>query len=210
MPPRFKAYPNDYYQSQLFPANLFDLLPEDHECFLYRELFAQLDTSEVEAQYSPQGQRVYPPRQVVSILIYAYSHGVFSSREIERRCREDLGFLYIAGRNCPNFRVSSYFRKDHGALLINRPRKRDTFSGVSSRAPRPAGRRAMPTATERARCERRISAPASAPEKQRGTCPSRAPRANGGQAPEGLSQPVGVHLGFALGLSNEVGSHHKT
>ena len=117
MPPRFKAYPKDYYQSQLFPANVFDLLPEDHECFLYWELFAQLDTSEVEAQYSPQGQRAYPPRQVVSILIYAYSHGVFSSREIEKRCREDLGFLYIAGRNCPNFRVLSDFRKDHGAFF---------------------------------------------------------------------------------------------
>ena len=49
MPPRFKAYPKDYYQSQLFPANVFDLLPEDHECFLYQELFEQLDTSEVEA-----------------------------------------------------------------------------------------------------------------------------------------------------------------
>ena len=23
MPPRFKAYPKDYYQSQLFPANVF-------------------------------------------------------------------------------------------------------------------------------------------------------------------------------------------
>ena len=117
MPPRFKAYPKDYYQSQLFPANVFDLLPEDHDCFLYRELFAQLDTSEVEAQYSPQGQRAYPPRQVVSILTYAYSHGVFSSREIEKRCREDLGFMYIAGRNCPNFRVLSDFRKDHGAFF---------------------------------------------------------------------------------------------
>ena len=117
MPPRFKSYPKDYYQSQLFPANVFELLPQDHECFLYRDLFAQLDTSEVEAHYSPQGQRAYPPRQVVSILIYAYSHGVFSSRQIEKRCREDLGFLYIAGRNCPNFRVLSDFRKDHGAFF---------------------------------------------------------------------------------------------
>ncbi|MCY3775370.1 MAG: hypothetical protein OXH11_05270, partial [Candidatus Aminicenantes bacterium] len=69
----------------MFRANVFDLLPEDHDCFLYRELFAQLDTSEVEAQYRPQGQRAYPPRQIVTILIHAYSHGVFSSREIEKR-----------------------------------------------------------------------------------------------------------------------------
>ncbi len=117
MPPRFKAYPKDYYQSQLFPANVFDLLPEDHECFLYRDLFRQLDTTEVKARYSHRGQRAYAPRQIVSILIYAYSHGVFSSRQIEQRCREDLGFMYLAGRNCPNFRVLSDFRKDRGEFF---------------------------------------------------------------------------------------------
>ncbi len=96
---------------------MFDLLPEDHECFLYQELFEPLDTSEVEARYSHRGQRAYAPRQIVSILIYAYSHGVFSSRQIEQRCREDLGFMYLAGRNCPNFRVLSDFRKDRGEFF---------------------------------------------------------------------------------------------
>lgn len=117
MPPRFKPYARGHYQSQLFPASVFDLLPKDHDCFLYRDLFQQLDTREVEARYSLQGQRAYAPRQIVSILIYAYSHGVFSSRQIERRCRQDLAFLYIAGKNCPNFRVLSDFRKNHGAFF---------------------------------------------------------------------------------------------
>ena len=53
--------------------------------------------SEVEGRYSHRGQRAYAPRQIMSILIYAYSRGVFSSRQIEQRCREDLGFMYIAG-----------------------------------------------------------------------------------------------------------------
>ena len=113
MPP-FKDYPADCSQSQLFPDNVFDLLPDDHDCFVYRDLFEQLDTSEVDAQYSRRGQRAYAPRQIVSILIYAYSHGVFSSRQIEKRCNEDLGFMYIAGKHCPNFRVLSDFRKDRG------------------------------------------------------------------------------------------------
>ena len=117
MASRFKPYRKDYCQSRFFATNVFDLLPEDHECFLYQELFEQLDTSEVEAQYSYRGQRAYAPRQIVSILIYAYSRGVFSSRQIEQRCREDLGFMYIAGRNCPNFRVLSDFRKDRGEFF---------------------------------------------------------------------------------------------
>ncbi|MCY3769732.1 MAG: transposase [Gammaproteobacteria bacterium] len=117
MTPPFKAYPTEYSQSTLLPANVFDLLPEDHDCFVFQELFQQLDTREVEATYRPRGQRAYPPRQIISILVYAYSHGVYSSRQIEKRCNEDLGFMYIAGMNCPNFRVLSDFRKDHGGCF---------------------------------------------------------------------------------------------
>lgn len=113
MKPAFKDSPSEFNQHQLFPSNVFNLLDDDHECYLYHDLFQQLDTGEVEKQYSLLGQRAYHPRLVISILIYAYSRGVFSSREIERRCHEDLSFMYIAQMNCPNFRVLSDFRKDH-------------------------------------------------------------------------------------------------
>jgi len=97
----------------LSPSNIFDLLPDDHECFVYRELFEQLDTAAIEKLYSDKGQHAYHPKLIVSILIYAYSRGTFSSREIERRCKEDLSFMFIAQMGCPNFRVLSDFRKDH-------------------------------------------------------------------------------------------------
>ena len=85
--------------------------------FLFHDLFQQQDTRSVEANYSPNGQHAYPPRQITSILIYGYSHGVFSSRQLEKRCNEDLSFMYIAGRNCPNFRVLSDFRKDNAEFF---------------------------------------------------------------------------------------------
>lgn len=113
----FKSAPVEFHQHQLFPSNVFDLLPEEHDCFLYSELFEQLDTSSVEQAYSRKGQHAYHPKMIVSILIYAYSRGVFSSRQIERRCCEDLSFMYIAQSHCPNFRVLSDFRKDHGEFF---------------------------------------------------------------------------------------------
>lgn len=113
----FKSCPVEFHQHQLYPSNIFDLLPQDHECYLYTELFEQLDTSSVERLYSAKGQHAYSPKQIVSILIYAYSRGVFSSRQIERRCREDLSFMFIAQMNCPNFRVLSDFRKNHGVFF---------------------------------------------------------------------------------------------
>ncbi len=113
MKPPFKPSPVELNQRLMFPSSVFDLLKDDHECYLYQDIFKQLDTSELEGNYSNLGQWAYHPKLIVSILIYAYSRGVFSSREIERRCREDLSFLYIAQMNCPNFRVLSDFRKDH-------------------------------------------------------------------------------------------------
>lgn len=113
----FKSRLVEFHQHQLFPSNIFDLLRQDHECYLYAELFEQLDTASVESLYSVKGQHAYHPRLIVSILIYAYSRGVFSSRQIERRCREDLSFMFIAQMNCPNFRVLSDFRKNHGPFF---------------------------------------------------------------------------------------------
>ena len=113
----FKTSPIEFNQHLLFPSNIFNLLAEDHECYLYTDLFEQLDSSAVESSYKVKGQNAYHPRLIVSILIYAYSRGVFSSRQIERRCREDLSFMYISQMNCPNFRVLSDFRKIHGAFF---------------------------------------------------------------------------------------------
>jgi transposase len=117
MKPPFKRIPVEYEQRQMFPSSVFDLLSADHECYLYRDIFGQLDTAELESRYSPVGQRAYHPKSLISILIYAYSRGVFSSREIERRCHEDLSFMYIAAMNCPNFRVLSDFRKNNAVFF---------------------------------------------------------------------------------------------
>jgi transposase len=101
----------------LFPSNIFDLLPKDHECFVYDDIFDRIDISSIEKQYSFIGQKAYSPRLIAGILIYAYSRGVFSSRQIEKRCHEDLSFMYISHLHCPNFRVLSDFRKNHHEFL---------------------------------------------------------------------------------------------
>ena len=109
----FKKDPMEFKQRKLFATNIFDLLPSDHPCFVYEDIFQQLDTSSVEEQFSVHGQNAFHPRLITAILIYAYSQGVFSSRKIEKKCHEDLGFMFISHCNCPNFRVLSDFRKDN-------------------------------------------------------------------------------------------------
>jgi len=111
MPVPFKKDPTEYNQRKLLAENVFDLLPKDHDCFVYEDIFNQIDTSILEKEYSMLGQHAYHPRLITAILIYAYSQGIFSSRKIEKRCKEDLSFMYISHANCPNFRVLSDFRK---------------------------------------------------------------------------------------------------
>ena len=113
----FKRSPVEFNQRLLFPTCIFDLLSEEHECYVYNDIFQQLDTSSLEKMYSQLGQNAYHPKTIISILIYAYSQGVFSSRQIERKCNEDLSFMFIAGMNCPNFRVLSDFRKNNSEFF---------------------------------------------------------------------------------------------
>ena len=44
-------------QRLLFPSNIFDLLAENNDCFIYEEIFKQFDTSVVEQQYIASGNR---------------------------------------------------------------------------------------------------------------------------------------------------------
>ncbi len=113
MPVPFKKDPEEYNQRKLMAENAFDLLPPDDDCFVYEDIFSQIDKSQLEKKYSMLGQHAYHPRLIVAILIYAYSQGIFSSRKIENKCRKDLSFMYISHLNCPNFRVLSDFRKDN-------------------------------------------------------------------------------------------------
>ena len=83
--------------------NVFDLLEKDDDCFIYEGIFAQIDTKSIEEKYSMAVQHAYHPKQIIAILIYSYSQGVFSSRQIEKKCGHDLSFMYISHRNCPNF-----------------------------------------------------------------------------------------------------------
>lgn len=109
----FKLAPAEYSQGTFFPSNLFDLLPEDHECFIYNDILQQIDVSTLHKNYSVLGQNAYNPKLLIAILIYAYSQGIFSSRQIAEKLKLDIGFMYIGQMQKPNFRVLSDFRKDN-------------------------------------------------------------------------------------------------
>ena len=106
-------------QDLLFPPSLRDWLPEDHLAYFVSDVVEQLDLSAIESVYEEEerGQPPYHPRMMTKILIYGYCVGVFSSRRMQKKLSEDVGFRVLAAGNQPDFRTISDFRKLHlGAL----------------------------------------------------------------------------------------------
>jgi myosin heavy subunit len=54
---------------------------------------------------------------MVTLLLYSYTQGVFSSRRIMKRCERDAAYRVIVHDDAPNFRTISDFRKLHLAEL---------------------------------------------------------------------------------------------
>jgi transposase len=106
-------------QDFLLPPSPRDWLPEGHLAYFVSDLIDQLDLSAITTVYEDE-ERGYPPYHPVmltKVLVYAYCVGVFSSRRIQRRLAEDVGFRVLAAGNEPDFRTIADFRKTHLAAL---------------------------------------------------------------------------------------------
>ena len=99
----------------LLPPSLREWLPENHLSYFVSDVVDQLDLSAMDAAYKNEkrGQPPYDPRMMTKLLVYAYCVGIFSSRRIEQRLKEDIAFRMLAADNQPNFRTISDFRKIH-------------------------------------------------------------------------------------------------
>lgn len=104
----------DYYQNQLqlLPASLEDEISEDHLARMIDVGVNQIDTREIEQSYSRKGQRAYHPKMLLKILVYGYATGLRSSRKLANACGENLVFMWLSGRQKPDFRTVSDFRKN--------------------------------------------------------------------------------------------------
>ena len=102
-------------QDLLLPPSLRDWLPEDHLVYFVSDLIDQVNLSAITTVYEDE-ERGYPPYHPVmltKVLVYGYCVGVFSSRRIQRRLVEDVGFRVLAAGNEPDFRTIADFRKIH-------------------------------------------------------------------------------------------------
>jgi transposase len=112
---RYLPYRPD--QGYLVPPRVDAVLEGDHLCFFVHRVVERLDLGRFEQAYSAEGGMLYHPSLMLKVWLYAYALGVTSSRRVERRIREDLGFRYLAGNAQPDYWALNAFRRRHGRAI---------------------------------------------------------------------------------------------
>lgn len=106
-------------QVYLLPPALQEWLPPTDLVWLVIDAVEEMDLKAFYLKYREdgKGQAAFEPSMMMALLLYAYSLGIRSSREIEQLCERDIGFRVIAANQVPDHTTISRFRKDNGTAL---------------------------------------------------------------------------------------------
>ena len=109
----------DRDQELLLPPSLREWLPEDHLAWFVIDAVEELDLGAFYAAYRGDGwgRAAFDPKMMVALLLYAYAVGERSSRQIERRCREDVAFRVTTANAVPDHATIARFRGRHERAL---------------------------------------------------------------------------------------------
>ena len=119
MAPNFLLCDRD--QELLLPPSLREWLPEDHLAWFVLDAVEEMDLNAFYGAYRDDGwgRAAFEPAMMVALLLYAYAVGERSSRGIERRCREDVGFRVITANRIPDHATIARFRARHEQALAD-------------------------------------------------------------------------------------------
>lgn len=111
----------DLRQSKLIPVSLDDqIFPETFEHTLSYIIDEVLDLSVFDERYrnDETGRLAYDPAILLKIVLYAYSLGITSSRDIEYACRTNVVFMALSGDTRPHFTTIAGFISQCGEEAI--------------------------------------------------------------------------------------------
>src|ERR1700746_744393 len=118
--PNFR--PTDRLTGFLMPPSVDEWLPQKHLARFVVEVVDGLDLSAMSKSYRGSGSASYHPKVLLSLLVYGYATGVFSSRKLERATYDSVAFRFIAANDHPDHDTIATFRrrflKDIEALFV--------------------------------------------------------------------------------------------
>lgn len=117
MQPIFKQY--NQGQVELFPQRLDDYIGENDPVRLVNQVVDELDLSTIIQSYKGGGTSSFCPRMMIKVLFYAYMRNIYSCRKIEAALSENVHFLWLSGKQFPDFRTINDFRSKRLRNQIN-------------------------------------------------------------------------------------------
>jgi len=109
----------DRDQEFLLAPNVRDWLPDGHLAWFVLEVVERLDLGAIYGAYrlDGSGRPAHEPSMMVALIVYAYCVGERSSRQVERRCGEDVAFRVIAANRAPDHTTIARFRQRFAGSL---------------------------------------------------------------------------------------------
>ena len=96
-----------------------DFIPDDYTCFLVEKIVERIDFSEwEELHWDTPGNTAYYPRVLLWTVVQGYIDGVKSGRELGRRVKTDLPYIYLCGVDDPDFRTLNRFYKEFSDVIV--------------------------------------------------------------------------------------------
>jgi len=77
----------------MIPLDLEEMIPAEHLVRKVDEIINRIDTSVPDKQYKRGRTSAYHPVMMLKVILYAYSHGIYSLRRIAKTMQEDINFL---------------------------------------------------------------------------------------------------------------------
>jgi transposase len=100
-------------QPLLFSPDLREWIPEDDLIHFVIQAVEGLKLNAFKVNVKGSGSAQYPPHMVLSLLIYCYASGVFSSRRIERATYRDIAVRYLTADTHPDHDTIAKFRREN-------------------------------------------------------------------------------------------------
>ena len=103
----------DRQTPMLLPPDLRDWVPSDDMVHFVIEAVESMPLSTLAFNRHGSGSEQYPPKMMLSLLIYCYANGIFSSRRIERATWHHLAVRYLTGDTHPDHDTICKFRREN-------------------------------------------------------------------------------------------------
>jgi len=111
MKTRFVSVDRD--QPLLLPPDLRDWIPQDDLVHFVIEAVEGMNLRSLKVNVKGSGSAQYPPHMMLSLLIYCYASGIFSSRRIERATHRDIAVRYLTADTHPDHDTICTFRREN-------------------------------------------------------------------------------------------------